>query len=175
MRPVNINDAPHLNEKVKALYEMSFPKEERLPWWIMRLNARRKDIDICAWLDGQELCGFTSAVRAGGMYLLLFFAIVPEKQGQGYGSGILSVLQQKYETIALNVELWDPEAENFPQRKRRFAFYKRNGFYDTGYHVWEIGGKFRILATGQQLDVPAYKAAFRKLSFGVWDVKVEKA
>ena len=175
MKAVNINDAPHLTEKVKALYIKSFPKEERMPWWVMRLNARRKDVGIYAWLDGEEFCGFASEVTAGTTHLVLFFAIEPEKQGMGYGSAILAALQEQYETIALNVELWDPEAENFSQRKRRFAFYKRNGFFDTGYHVWEIGGKFRILATCEALDVPSYKAAFRKLSFGFWDVRVEKA
>ena len=75
----------------------------------------------------------------------------------------------------LNVELLDPKAENYPQRQRRFRFYGRNGFFDTGYHVWEVGGEFRVLSTGLPLDVPRYKQVFRKLTFGLWDVRLEKA
>ncbi|MBO5079164.1 MAG: hypothetical protein J6B67_05740, partial [Oscillospiraceae bacterium] len=60
------------------------------------------------------------------------------------------------------------------QRKRRFAFYEKNGFLDTGYHVWEIGGMFRVLSTRQALDVPAYKRIFKKLTLGIWDVRLER-
>ena len=46
---------------------------------------------------------------------------------------------------------------------------------DTGYHVWEVGGMFRVLSTKEILDVPAYKQLFRKLTLGFWDVRLEKA
>ena len=72
------------------------------------------------------------------------------------------------------MELLDPAAENYPQRQRRFRFYQRNGFFDTGYHVWEAGGKFRVLATDSILDEAAYRKIFRKLSLGFWNVKLQK-
>ena len=104
---------------------------------------------------------------------MLFFAIDEEKRGKGYGSAILQLLQKQYKTVVLNVELLDPAAENYTQRKRRFAFYQKNGLVDTYYHVWEVGGKFRVLSTEPELDVPQYKKIFKKLSLGVWDVKLQ--
>jgi len=74
--------------------------------------------------------------------------------------------------VTLNVELLDETAPNYPQRLRRFAFYRKNGFFDTGYHVWEVGGKFRVLSTDAALDVAQYKKIFKKLSMGIWNVKL---
>lgn len=171
----DVHTAPHLRQMVKSLYEKSFPKEERIPWPLLWLNSCRQNIDITAWLDGDVFCGFTASVTVEDLHFVLFLAIVPQLHGKGYGSAILSALREEYCTVELNVETLTETASNYPQRQRRFAFYKKNGFVDTGYHVWEVGGKFRILSTSAVLDVHRYKKVFRKLTFGIWDVRVEKA
>ncbi len=163
-----------LASRIKELYTASFPKEERLPWWLLRLNACREGIDLDAWLDGDTPVGMTASVTVGRMHFLLFFAIMPQLQGKGYGSAILEVLRRECDTVVLNVELLDPTASNYAQRLRRFAFYKRNGFFDTGWHVWEVGGKFRVLSTEKTLDPAAYRKLFKKLTFGIWNVKLKE-
>ena len=175
LRTVDVNKDKKLQKQVKRLYLSAFPKEERLPWWLMRLNARRKGIDLTAFFDGERFCGFTSSVTVDDMHFLLFFAVDDVLRGKGYGSAILDKLRKEFGQIALNVELLDPTAVNYPERLRRFAFYRKNGFADTGYHVWEVGGKFRVLSTQEQLDMAAYRRIFRKLSFGFWNVRLEKA
>ena len=173
MQIYDLNKHHTLCRRAKELYMSAFPKEERLPWWILRLNACRKGIDLTAFMDGDVFCGFTASVTVEDLHFLLFFAIDEEKRGKGYGSAILQLLQKQYKTVVLNVELLDPAAENYTQRKRRFAFYQKNGLVDTYYHVWEVGGKFRVLSTEPELDVPQYKKIFKKLSLGVWDVKLQ--
>lgn len=153
----------------------AFPEEERLPWWLLRLNAQRKGIDLTAFLDSNRFCGFTASVTVDDTHFLLFFAIDSDLRGKGYGSEVLSLLRREYQTVYLNIELLIPSAPNLEERKKRFAFYQKNGFFDTCYHVWEVGGKFRVLSTNPILDVKAYKRIFRKLSFGFWNVKIEKA
>ena len=172
MQIYDLNKHSALCRRAKALYMSAFPKEERLPWWILRLNACRKGIDLTAFVDEDVFCGFTASVTVEDMHFLLFFAIDEAKRGMGYGSAILQMLRKQYKTVVLNVELLDPAAENYDQRKRRFAFYQRNGLVDTCYHVWEVGGKFRVLGTEAVLDVPQYKKIFKKLSLGFWDVKL---
>ena len=152
---------PALAKEARAIYLEAFPKEERLPWWLLRLNALRRGIDITGWTEDGALRGITVSVTQGGLHFLLFFAIHPQCRGQGYGSAILEALKATHDTVVLNVE-----------RQRRFAFYRRCGFQDTGYHVWEVGGMFRVLSTKEVLDVPAYKQIFRKLALGFWDVKI---
>jgi hypothetical protein len=74
MQVVDLNRAPVLRKQAKALYHTAFPKEERLPWWLLRLNARRSGIDLTAFLDGDTFCGFTASVTVENMHFLLFFA-----------------------------------------------------------------------------------------------------
>ena len=172
---VDVNSCPGLCQKVKELYLRAFPQEERIPWWLMRLNSRRKNIDLTAWMAGDKFRGFTSSVTVEGLHFLLFFAVAEDCRGQGCGSAILQAIQKQHPAVVLNIELLDPAAPNYPERLRRFAFYQKNGFHDAFYHVWEVGGKFRVLSTNPALDVPRYKQVFRKLTFGLWDVKLLKA
>lgn len=174
LRAVDVNRKKSLVNRVKSLYYTSFPKEEIVPWWIARLYSHRKDMDMLAWLDGDTFCGFTASVKVDGMYFVYFLAVAPELHSRGYGSAILQALQRMYSCVCLNIEPLDEDAPNYSQRRRRFAFYQKNGFYDTGYYVWEVGGKFRVLSTEPVLDVPQYKQVFRKLTFGIWNVRMEK-
>lgn len=169
---IDIGKDPVLAKKVSQLYRQAFPKEERLPWWLLRLNTRRKGVDLTAWVEGDRFCGFTASVTVEKLHFLLFFAVAEEYRGQGYGSAVLSALKNTYQTVVLNVEPLLPQAENLDQRRKRFAFYEKNGFFDTGFYVWEIGGKFRVLSTTAELEVPAYKAIFKKFSMGFWNVKI---
>ena len=174
LRQVDIHENKELSRKVKALYAESFPKEERIPWPLLWMNGLRSGVDVSAWMDGERFCGLTASVEVDGLYLLLFFAVAPQEQSKGYGSAILAALRESHPCICLNIELMDPTAENYGQRERRFRFYMRNGFEDTCYHVWEVGGKFRVLSTQRELDTGRYQSAFKKLTFGIWKVRLEK-
>ena len=111
------------------------------------------------------------------MLFVMFFAVQQELRGKGYGTAVLELLKQKNpgRTILLNVELLDENASNYTQRLQRFRFYEKNGFYDTGWNIDEVGGTFRVLATHREIDPRAYQKVFQKLSFGLWKPKITKA
>lgn len=169
---VDATKDPNIRNQVRGLYHRAFPDEERIPWWLLRLNSMRQDINLTAWMDGDKFCGFTSSVTVEGLHFLLFFAVAEDCRSMGYGSAILQAIRAKYPAVVLNIELLDPAAPNYPERLRRFAFYQKNGFHDAHYHVWEVGGKFRVLSTELPLDVPRYRKVFRKLTLGFWNVKL---
>ena len=171
---INLKTDRNLEKQVKKLYALSFPREERVPWWLLRLNAHRRNFNLYAWVEGDAFRGFTASSQVGKLYFLMFLAIQPEARGTGCGSAILKKLQQENETIVLNMEPMDEAAPNYPERCRRFAFYQRNGFYDTGCDVWEVGGKFRILSTKPRLDMDSYRKIFKWLSFGLWNVRLKR-
>ena len=175
LQAIDINQNPKICRLARELYLQAFPKEERLPWWLLRLNARRQGIDLTAYMQGDTFCGFTASATVDGMHFLLFFAISEHLRGQGYGSAVLQKLRADHSCVVLNVELLRPDAPNLQERENRIAFYRKNGFYDTGYHIWEVGGEFLVLCTDPQPDIPRYKKIFRKLSLGFWDVRIEKA
>jgi len=170
----DVNKDRALWKKAKALYMSAFPKYERVPWWILCLNAHRKNVDVTAWMDGEQFCGLTVSVTVEGMHFLMFFAVEESLRGKGCGSAILTELRNTHPSVSLNIELLEEDAPNYQQRLDRFRFYGKNGFYNTGWHVWEIGGEFLVLSTRQELDVTAYKKIFKRFSFGLWDVKLKK-
>lgn len=161
---------------LRRLYHTAFPKEEQMPWWILGLTSLRRDMGVEGFYEGDQLRGFTHSVATEDVLFLLFFAVEDDCRGQGWGSAILAQLKEEKpeRTIVLNVELLDPKADNYEQRLRRMRFYKKNGFFDTGFDVDEVGGTFRVLATNPKLDVDAYLRAFAKLSFGFWKPYIRK-
>lgn len=173
LRALDINSDPAVCQRARQLYLQAFPKEERLPWWVLRLQAKRRDIDLTAWMEGGTFCGFTCGVTVEGLHFLLFFAVAEPERSRGYGSAVLKQLREKYGSLVLNVETLEPEASNYAQRLRRLRFYQRNGLQDTGWFVWEVGGRFRVLCTEPELDVKAYRKIFRRLTLGIWRVKLK--
>lgn len=174
LKTISIQKRRDLYQQVKQLYMQSFPKEERIPWRLLYLYSRWKLIDLTLWLDEGVFCGFTASVNVEGLHFVLFFAVDPLLQGKGYGSAILSDIKREYETVALNVEPLIDTAPNYAQRLRRFDFYRKNGFVDTGYDVWEVGGKFRVLSTDEELNISQYRKVFLKLTGGLWKVRMKK-
>mgnify|MGYP003392040039 FL=1 len=161
---------------VHKLYRSAFPREERLPWWLLRLLSRRSGIGLTGYYSDGAFRGFTFTAETQEVLFVLFFAVEEAQRGSGWGSRILEKLKQEHphQAIVLNVEPLDDAADNAEQRLSRMRFYSRNGFYDTGYDIDEVGGTFRVLSSKQQLDVDAYLQIFRKISFGFWKPEIRK-
>ena len=167
---------PHRAD-IKKIYLEAFPKYEQLPWWILRFLTVRKGIDITAYYDGEALCGFTYTVTAGNILFVLFFAVENALRGKGYGSAVLKYLKESNpeKSVLLNVELLDPNADNYAERVRRFRFYEKNGFFDTKSDIEEVGGVFRVLATTPTFEKEEYIKVFQKMSFGVWRPRIMRS
>ncbi len=179
LQQIDLTKNKELAKQAKAIYLEAFPRTERMPWWILKLMARRKALMLAGYTDMGKLCGMTYHIETQNAVMVLYLAIDGNQRGHGYGSALLSCLRENYrdKAILLHIEpVDDPTAANAEERRRRLAFYQKNGFCDTGYDVTEIGGCFRVLSEGRKTDiVKEYKQAFRSLSFGLWNVKIEKS
>jgi GNAT superfamily N-acetyltransferase len=166
---MNVTVKSKLTE-ARLLYQTAFRQEERLPWSVLRLMTLLNCVSLNAYYDDSKFCGFTHNTVTDDYVFIMFFAVREDLRGSGYGSAILNYLKQQYsnKAIILNVEPLDERAANSDERIRRMRFYQKNGFYDTGYDIKEVGGVFRVLSTKPDLDVSAYLNVFRKLSFGFW-------
>lgn len=176
LTPIVYQHAPD-RRGIKNLYHSAFPKYEQMPWWLLRLLATQEGVTLTGYYDGDAFCGLTYSAQTEDVLFLLFFAAETERRGQGYGSAILELLKQQHpgKTIYLNIELLDETAENYAERLRRFHFYQRNGFFDTGLDIDEVGGTFRVLASRQEIDVKAYQQVFLKMSLGLWKPYIREA
>ena len=160
--------------EIKSLICRAFPKNEQFPMWLLRTLAVRKSVDFSAYYDGESFCGISYTVNNDDLVFVLYLAVNDKIRSKGYGSAILQCIKQKYpnKVIALNIEPLEPNSDNYSQRVKRFEFYVRNGFIDTGCKITDNSGNYQILATTDKFQIAEYKSAIRKLSFGIYSPKV---
>ena len=128
------NDKKKLNE-IKKLYDEAFPKEEQIPFWILRKASRTSTADLMQVYDDDLLVGFIHLVYFEDVVYLYYLAIEPDERGQGYGSKILQALRRRFSArrIILNIEVVDENCDNYEERKKRKEFYLKNGFRKWWY------------------------------------------
>lgn len=144
---VNINDNIQYKKQVKNLYISSFPKEERAPFGLMKIYARRKSTDFYCIYDNEIFVGLTYILHDDTIAYVSYLAINSELRGQGYGSKVLSYLKDKYKgkKIILAIEPVTPDSNNYEERVNRKKFYNKNGFYEMNFNIFEMGEEFEIL------------------------------
>ena len=120
---------------IRALYESAFPEEERIPWNELLRLVREMPLEFAVYRDEDGAAGFTIVYPRPRLSWFWYFAVPPEKRGRGLGQRILSTLLARYEGRSAVLDMEDPDqpgAPNGDQRRRRAAFYLRNGFRETG-------------------------------------------
>ena len=124
------------DEQVKQLYESAFPKDEQIPWGDLLQLIDKMSLDFTAYHDGEELIGFTIVYPRKQFNWFWYFAVREELRGKGYGQQILTQLIEKYkgQTCVLDMESTTQVCDNLEQRRKRQAFYLRNGFRDTNVY-----------------------------------------
>ena len=136
LRRVKINSGNADDVELRQLYETAFPEGEQIPYDELIQLLELMDIDYTAYYEGDMLVGLTMVLRLPRYNWGWYFAVREELRGKGYGQGILTAVLDKYRTehpFIIDIESpMQPDAPNPEQRKRRHAFYLRNGPRDTG-------------------------------------------
>ena len=114
--------------------------------------------------------GFVSLVLFKDIAYIFFLAVDDKCRNQGYGSKILSSLKEMYRDSVLLL-CYEEVDEKYPDndiRKRREAFYKRNGFIDNELKTNEFGVVFQTAYFGKhKVPFEDYKEIFA-IGFGRW-------
>ena len=153
--------AANADEQIKQLYQTAFPEDEQNPWDDLVRLIGEMHLDFTAYyevteqreqsqacLDSAEsrrnstegqradFIGFTIVFTHEPFNWYWYFAVREEMRGKGYGQRILSQLIEHYkgQTCVLDMESPTQMCDNIDQRKRRHAFYLRNGFRDTNIY-----------------------------------------
>ena len=140
IRVINSGNAD--DSRLRRLYETAFPVEEQIPYDDLIYLLDAMDIDYTAYYDDDMLIGFTMVLRLPRYNWGWYFAVREELRGKGYGQEILSAVLEKYRNerpFVIDIESpYQPDAPNPEQRRRRHAFYVRNGMKDTPTsRTWE--------------------------------------
>ncbi len=164
-----------MDEELRRLYETAFPVGEQIPYDDLIHLMDVMDIDYTAYYEGEMLVGFMMVLRLPKYNWGWYFAVREELRGKGYGQGILSDTLDKYRNrnpYIIDIESpLQADAPNPEQRKRRHAFYLRNGMKDTGAYRTYNGITFTVLSssdepfTAQDYDdiVAALRAGWDKM------------
>ena len=135
LREKELNSQNADDAALRHLYETAFPVEEQIPYDDLVLLMDAMDIDYTAYYDGRMLVGMTMVLRLPKYNWGWYFAVREELRGKGYGQEILSSVLEKYRDghpFVIDIESpLQADAPNPDQRRRRHAFYLRNGLKDT--------------------------------------------
>ena len=83
------NISKESKDKVKELYFSAFPKDEQLPYWMMKLLSRKKSADFYSIYDKKDFVGLAYVATYKDTAYLFFFAIDEKQRDKGYGSAFL--------------------------------------------------------------------------------------
>lgn len=153
------------NEDVRVLYETAFPKEEQIPWADLMRLMKTMSLDFTVYYEdcdafaeansaaeSSRLLGLTIVYPRPQFNWFWYFAVPEKFRGRGIGQRILTRLIEKYSGQSNILDMESPEqvCENSEQRKRRHAFYLRNGFRDTGVGKSFKGIDYTIMMIGER-------------------------
>lgn len=177
MQTKNISIGSENLKEIRALQSAAFPKAEQYPFPVLLLISLQKSVKYTAYYDGENFCGISLCAYTDEVVYVLYLAVCDNLRSSGYGTKILDMIKSEANgrTLCLCVEPLDETAENYEQRKRRYAFYFRNDFYDTGYLVKVGTESYAVLASGGSFSQEGCEEAISRLSFRIFHPELVKA
>lgn len=161
-------------EELAALYEnemtIDFPKSELKPLAAMLRLMDMGRYDPLLATEGGEPVGYAMLWlpegRAGA--LLEYLGVLRGKRNGGLGTAILGLLVERYGQIFGEAEAPGPDTppEENDLRRRRIAFYERNGFRVLDYQCALFGVRFHCLYRGPEADDRRVEALHRGVYAG---------
>lgn len=147
-------------KEVFSLYQAAFPEEEKKPEELLLALAGQGKMELLAVAENGEFLGLMMNMLSPGTALLDYFAIAPDKRSGGYGGRAIRKMLEcfKDKKYILEIEMQDAQAENALDRKRRKAFYLRNGLKETGVFANVYQTDFELLTPDGSLSYEEYVA-----------------
>ncbi len=158
LRFVGYQNKKESRKELRELYNTAFPKEEQLPFWMIKARLKKGLGELYGIYDDEEFVGLVHNTFYKDMVYIFYFAIHESKRGKGYGGRVLQTLQKKYsdKRIFLCIEAMDPEASNYDQRVKRKVFYEKNGFKMLPFSIQEGTMEYDCMALeGRRPEVTA--------------------
>lgn len=162
-RPLNKNHPNYL--AVIHLYKEAFPKANRIPTFLLRYRLRKGKEGFNVIYEKDSWIGLVYFTHHRDIVFVHFLAISERYRSRGYGSLVLEALGNAFsdKRIVLNIEEIDEQADNLIQRRRRKAFYEKNGFVSTGFIVIEAGERQEMLVRGGNISAREVESMYEEL------------
>lgn len=130
-------------DKIKFIYEKSFPMSERFKFNILEKCDKEENVHLSCILQDDNAVGMQFTVELpNDITYLMYFAIDAEYRNQNIGSKALQNLVVSKNNVMLVIE--KPVDEITRNRKK---FYLRNGFYDTNTFFEDTNVQYEVLVS----------------------------
>lgn len=150
-------------EDIKQLYMDAFPFDERIPFYIMVSVGNDRGVEFLSIYDDDTWLGFIHTLVGEKLSYIFYFAIDGGLRQSGYGSKIIREYKKIHPKLSLAIEPIEEDSDNIKQRKKRLAFYEKNGFETLDTKVVEMGVEFELMgAKGMEIKESDYKSLVKK-------------
>ncbi|MDU5596158.1 MAG: NAD(P)H-hydrate epimerase [Lachnospiraceae bacterium] len=150
-------------EDIKQLYMDAFPFDERIPFYIMVSVGNDRGVEFLSIYDDDTWLGFIHTLVGEKLSYIFYFAIDGSLRQSGYGSKIIREYKKMHPKLSLAIEPIEEGSDNIKQRKKRLAFYEKNGFETLDTRVVEMGVEFELMgARGMEIKENDYKSLVKK-------------
>lgn len=150
-------------EDIKQLYMDAFPFDERIPFYIMVSVGNDRGAEFLSIYDDDTWLGFIHTLVGEKLSYIFYFAIDGGLRQSGYGSKIIREYKKIHPKLSLAIEPIEEDSDNIKQRKKRLAFYEKNGFETLDTKVVEMGVEFELMgAKGMEIKESDYKSLVKK-------------
>ena len=150
-------------EDIRHLYMDAFPFEERIPFYIMVSVGNDRGVEFLSIYDDDTWLGFIHTLVGEKLSYIFYFAIDGSLRQSGYGSKIIREYKKMHPKLSLAIEPIEEGSDNIRQRKKRLAFYEKNGFETLDTRVVEMGVEFELMgAKGMEIKESDYKSLVKK-------------
>ena len=147
------------NKKVTKLYNEAFPKDERIPIWLLKILVRKNKAKFYGIYDNEKFVGLVYNIFYKDIVFVFYLAIDKGTKEQGYGTKVLDSIKQKYKNsrIILCIEPVDENSDNYEQRVKRKKFYLKNGFEDSNYIIKERNIIYEMLYYNENVALQEFE------------------
>ena len=145
--------------QVRELYHDAFSRKERMPFSMIQTGAVPGSELIIYSVKG-EFVGFAAVLTQGDLTNILYFAVVKELRGRGFGSAILVDLRQRYlgKLLAADIELPDKQTRKYQERLLRKDFFQNHSYQESGAGWHFKGTNHIVMVHGGNLTRETYWA-----------------
>lgn len=149
---------------LEALYNRAFPEWERRPLTSLMKNPGH-EIELFAFYADDAFCGMACVLNTTTIAHIIYLAVEENMRGQGLGSGILSLLHGHYQgkRVIVDVEQVHSDAKENDPRRKRMAFYARNGYRETEIRYPWRGEDYVILSFGGDVSKEEWRLFWQEL------------
>ena len=138
-----------------ALYERAFPENERSSLEPM-LEDCTGSAEILSGHLQDEFCGFVCLLKCGDLVHIIYFAVKESLRGQGTGTKILDLVQQRYPGKRIIVDN--------AQRISRKAFYLRCGYQENHFEYNWRETDYTVLSHGGSVTHEEFRMFWKHLT-----------